>query len=71
VITAKVKCASKSPIDSDQFTVRFEADYNDGRNAEWAKFTPALSVSMNVKAEAAAHFEPGTAYTLTFTPSED
>lgn len=69
-ITAKVKCTSKQDI-VDQVALRFEADYADGRNAEWARFTPSLTVSMNVKGDVAEQFEPGGKYTLTFEPSED
>lgn len=69
-ITAKVKCTHAEQV-SDQVALRFEPDYADGRNAEWAKYTPALSLSMNVKPEVAdGVFEVGRSYTLTFTPEE-
>lgn len=69
-VTAKVKCLSKEDA-GDQVHLRFEPDYSDGRNAEWAKYTPSLSLSMNVKGDVAERFEPGGKYTLTFEPSED
>lgn len=70
-ITAKVKCIAVEP-GNEQVALRFEADYADGRNQEWAKYTPSLSLSMNVKPEVAdGAFEVGRAYTLTFTAEED
>ena len=68
-ITAKVKCVYAEPA-NDQVALRFEDDYADGRNAEWAKYTPALSLSMSVRPEVAEPFTVGAAYTLTFTPEE-
>lgn len=73
-ITAKVTLASKvhqgpdTPHESELLT--FSADYNDGRNKEWAKATPYLNLAMVVKPEIADRFEVGSAYTLIFTPSE-
>lgn len=73
--TAKVLLGSKIQYgdgDNEQYQLAFYADYNDvGRNAEWAKYTPALSVTMMVKPEAAAHFRQGQAYTLTFTENPE
>jgi hypothetical protein len=71
VITAKVKLQSKGESNDGQQLLTFVADYNDGRNKEWAKYTPALSLSMCVLDEVADHFTEGSPYTLTFTPSED
>lgn len=74
MITAKVKCTRKDVIgegDDAQATLEFQADYSDGRNKEWAKNTPSLSVLMTVKAEVAERFEVGQPYTLQFVPSED
>lgn len=39
-------------------------------NQEWAKYTPALSISMTVKAEVAENFPLGQAFLLTFTPED-
>jgi hypothetical protein len=69
-VTAKIKCTGKDDA-GDQVSLRFEPDYNDGRNAEWAKYTPALSLTMNVKGDVAQQFEPGGKYTLTFEAAED
>lgn len=69
-ITARAKCGNKTPY-TDQVSLSFYADYNDERNKEWSKYTPALSVSMTVIPEVAEHFEVGKNYTLTFTPDED
>lgn len=50
----------------DTVTLQFNADYSDGRNKEWAKYTPGLSITMGVKPEVAEHFPMGQAFTLTF-----
>lgn len=73
MITAKVKCTHNdpNPHDESQASLEFHPDYGDGRNGEWAKYTPALSLTMMVKAEVAAHFEQGKPYTLQFVPTED
>jgi hypothetical protein len=73
-ITAKIKCQSKTDQgdgDDMRAMLTFAPDYGEGRNASWAAMTPALSLVMTVKAAVAEQFEPGTAYTLTFTPDDD
>ena len=75
-VTAKIKVTGKTPFKIrkdgedvlDQVGLGFNADYDDGRNKEWSKYTPAISVTMTVKPEVAEHFEMGQAFTLTFTP---
>lgn len=67
-ITAKVECTRKTDAHSGTVDLTFGADYADGRNKEWAEFTPALSMTMNVKGSVAEHFQPGAKYTLTFEP---
>lgn len=70
-VTAKVvlQSAEQTP-NGTQLT--FNADYADGRNKEWAKYTPTLSLQMVVKDEVAdEHFDVHSAYTLTFEPNED
>ena len=75
MITAKVTLASKvvqgvgTPYEAVNLT--FSADYNDGRNKEWAKATPYLNLIMVVTPEVAERFEPSTKYTLTFEPNEE
>lgn len=66
--TAMVKCVGWTEVDDGkQVSLSFSPDYDDGRNKEWAKFTPALSLSMCVKAEVAnANFELNGCYVLTF-----
>lgn len=76
MITAKIKLNStierpNADGSIDQVDLFFGADYADGRNKEWAKWTPGLSLTVGVKPEVAEKFEVGEAYTLTFTPSED
>jgi hypothetical protein len=71
MITAKVQCNLKQPFgegDDAQATIGFCADYSDGRNKEWSRYTPSLDLRMTVKGSVADRFEPGRAYTLTFEP---
>jgi len=74
VITAKVRCANKvvqaEGTEHEQVQLVFAPDYNDGRNKEWSRYTPALSLTMSVLPEVAERFEQGAAYTLTFEPNE-
>lgn len=74
MITAKIKCQSKSESgagDARQVHVTFAPDYADGRNKQWSLYTPALSLSMTLKGDVADRFEQGQAYTLTFEPEPD
>jgi hypothetical protein len=69
MITAKVQCNSKTESgggDDRQVVVTFNADYADGRNKEWSRYTPNLSLSMTLKGAVADRFEQGKAYTLQF-----
>lgn len=71
VVTAKVFCSSKTiysqGMPGAQF--RFQVNYSDGRNKEWAQSTPTLSLEISVKD--AEMFEVGQGYTLTFAPDTD
>lgn len=74
MMTAKVLLGSKIPFGQDedeQYQLNFYPDYNEGRNAEWAKYTPAMTVVMMVKPEAAEGFTQGQAYTLTFEENHE
>lgn len=53
-----------------QVQLGFNADYNDERNKEWAKYTPALSITMHVTQEVAEKFDQGGRYLVTFERSE-
>lgn len=73
MITAKIICNSKSESGEGEdrvATVSFNADYADGRNKEWSRYTPALSLTMTLKGDVADKFEAGRAYTLGFTSEE-
>jgi hypothetical protein len=50
----------------DQVTLYFGADYENGANKEWAKYTPSISVTMTVKPEIAERFNVGDKFTLIF-----
>jgi hypothetical protein len=68
--TAKIFLWRKSESSDGQTTLDFNADYADGQNKEWAKYTPALSLSMTVLDEVAADWNNGDHFTLTFDKSE-
>lgn len=68
-ITAKVKLNSKIPTNDNQTNLSFGADYADGRNKEWSKYTPILTLGMVVLDSVAEYLEVGQAFTLTFTPN--
>jgi hypothetical protein len=70
-VTAKVTVTGKSKMSDNQHTVTFSPDYQDGRNKEWALYTPALSLTMTVKEPVSDFFEQGKAYVLTFEVDED
>jgi hypothetical protein len=69
MITAKVKCFFKEATgegDNRTATVKFEPDYAQGRNKEWAMATPYLSLTMQLNANATDLFEQNKCYTLQF-----
>lgn len=71
MVTAKVMCNSKLITGSGehrQAVVKFNAD-NSPENKEWSLYTPALQLEMTLRGGVADRFEPGQAYTLTFTPT--
>lgn len=51
--------------------LRFTPDYNDGRNKEWAVFTPTLDLTMQVRRGACDNFTAGKNYILTFEEAQD
>jgi hypothetical protein len=73
-VTAKIECQSKTAqsegTEQEQVQLTFVADYTDGRNKEWSRYTPALSLSMTVLPSVADRFQVGNAYTLTFDESD-
>lgn len=73
-ITAKVMCNGKTEWGTGEnrmATLGFCADYQDGRNKEWAASTPHLDLRMSVKGDVADHFAAGKKYTLTFAPEQE
>lgn len=69
MVTAKVSVQNKSERgegDDREVIVNFIPDYNDGRNKEWARFTPAMNFQMTMKGAVADQFNVGDAYTLQF-----
>lgn len=69
--TAKVTVARKVDAGDGQTQLTFSADYADGRNKEWAKYTPALSLVMTVLDGVAEQFEVGQPLVLTLEPAKD
>lgn len=70
-VTAKIICQTKQESgegDDRTVTTTFVPDYDDGRNKQWARWTPGLSLTMGLRGSVADQFEVGKAYTLTFTP---
>lgn len=71
-VTAKVFLSGRSSNGQGETNLSFTADYADGANKEWAKYTPSLSLSMVVLDEIAEQFgEYGTKFTLNFEKSEE
>lgn len=64
--TAAATLYRKDVTTDGQSVLHFNADYSDERNKEWSKYTPALSLSMNVIDAVAEGFEEGGRYLLTF-----
>ncbi len=72
-MSAKLNCASKTESgvgDDRQVTVTFGADYADGRNKEWARFTPSANVSIVLKGELGDRYQIGKSYVM-FIQEED
>lgn len=65
--SAKIFVSGKTEGSDGQTQVYFSADYADGANKEWAKYTPALSISMTVLSEVAADWDYGDKFDLLFT----
>lgn len=81
-VTAVVKVYSKVAVpaaDADttegETRLSFIAPYTDSEgkrvNEEWAKYTPCITLQMNVLNSVAEHFVTDKTYLLTFTPKED
>lgn len=71
ITTAKVTVTSNRPTpDGEQHTIGLGPDYADGRNKEWAKYTPALSITITVLPEVAERFPVGQAFELRFVPED-
>lgn len=70
-ITAKVSLSQMNYSADGQVSLTFVADYDDGRNKEWSKYTPSATFQMAVKSSVAEQFPLGTAYTVTFEPNTD
>ena len=63
--TMKMKVVTANKYD-DQVHVTMQADYNDERNKEWAKYTPGATYNFTVKEELADEFPIGASFTVTF-----
>lgn len=70
MITAKVILRSKESVGDGQTRLQFYADYEAGKNKEWAKYTPGLFLDMTVLDEVAVRFDANGSYTLMFEPEK-
>lgn len=68
--TAVATLSTKQASGNGLVALFFQADYNDERNKEWSKYTPALGVNMSVREDVAEQFEQGARYLLTFEAQE-
>lgn len=68
--TAKLFLTTKTLVPDDQVHLEFGPDYADGRNKEWAKYTPGLTLRLTVLAEVAERFTEGKSYVMTLTEEE-
>ena len=64
--TAVATLSTMDAKGNGETSLAFYADYGDERNRAWAKYTPALSLSMTVTDAVAEQFEQGGRYLLTF-----
>lgn len=74
MITAKITCTRKVTFGegAERYAdVSFGPDYEDGRNKEWAHYTPGLSLQVRLNDSAVDLFEAGQAYTLQFVKNDD
>jgi len=69
--TAKIVCTGKTPAGDGQTRLGFAPDYLDGRNADGAKYTPALGLTMTVLDQVATKITMGQAITLLFAEDVD
>lgn len=67
-MSAKVRLNSKLSTNDGQTNLSFGADYMDGRNKEWSKYTPILTIGMVVLDSVAEQLETGQTFTLIFSP---
>jgi hypothetical protein len=68
-ITAKAKLGSKILLSNGDYGLYFHPDYYGDKaevNKAWATASPSLSFQMQVTEAAAANFEQGASYTVTF-----
>lgn len=71
-VVAKVVCNSKLLTgggEHRQAKIEFSANVSP-ENAEWAKYTPSLQLSMVVNGDVESRFEPGESFLLTFESCE-
>lgn len=68
--TFKTRLRSKDAQGDGQTRLRFEADYTDDANKEWAKYTPTLAFECTVLDEIADRWELGEPYTFTAARGE-
>lgn len=73
-ITAKVYVVRSTETgqgEDREVHVTLAADYADGRNKEWARYTPVLNLKISLKDAVADKFKVGQRYLLTFEEETD
>jgi hypothetical protein len=69
--TFKTRLRHKTSAGDGQTRLRFEPDYDDGANSEWAKYTPGLAFECTIKDEIADRWDLGSPYTFTAEETSD
>jgi hypothetical protein len=69
-VTAKFKVSGVGAPYDGQVNIALLVDYEDGRNKEWAKYTPSGQIQMTVKESVAPAFPLNQAFLVTFTPDD-
>lgn len=69
MVTAKATLVEKKETLSGVYLM-FGANYDNGKNQEWAHATPSLNFTMTVKKSVGDMFTVGKHYTVSFTEDE-
>lgn len=65
-VTPQSPITGKDGTLKDAAEVELVPDYAEGRNKDWAEYTPSGVIRLNVNGPALTQFVAGTAFTITF-----